>query len=172
METTLHLGGRATERKGTFGAAIAAGQLGGLAFLALWLFAYAFSFRGFPWTWPLQVIASIALGAEALHAPTALTYLLGVVINQLVALAWSGAFGWLSVSTIYVPRLATNVVAGLALGLASAFVNTILLVPPIFGILQDMNPWWSLLDRSWDWIAHIAFGMTTGWFFEVFRPKA
>src|SRR5690606_19679455 len=103
---------------------------------------------------------------------TALTYLLGVVINQLVALAWSGAFGWLSVSTIYVPRLATNVVAGLALGLASAFVNTILLVPPIFGILQDMNPWWSLLDRSWDWIAHIAFGMTTGWFFEVFRPKA
>src|SRR5690606_2401028 len=138
-----------------FGAAIAAGQLGGLAFLALWLFAYAFAFRGFPWTWPLQVIASIALGAEALHAPTALTYLLGVVINQLVALAWSGAFGWLSVSTIYVRRLATNVVAGLALGLASAFVNTILLVPPIFGILQDMIPWWSLLDRSWDWIAHI-----------------
>lgn len=171
METSLKLGGRALENRRSFGAALAAGQLGGLAFLAIWLFAYAISFRGLPFTWPLQVIASFALGGSALESPSALAIVVGVVLNQLVALVWSGGYGWLAVSTVYRPRLATNVIAGLGLGLAAAFVNTILLVPPLFWILQDMNPWWGLLDRGWDWIAHIAFGMTTGWFFQVFSPR-
>jgi len=171
METTIELGGRALARRGTFAAALVAGQLGGLAFLGVWLFAYAVWFRGLPWTWPLRVIASFALGSVVLESPTALTYVVAVILNQLVALFWSGAFGWLVVSAVFRPRLATNVVAGLGLGLAAAIVDTILLVPPFFGILQDMDPWWRLLDRGWDLAAHVAFGMTTGWFFEVFRPR-
>lgn len=171
METTIELGGRALEKRGTFASALAAGQLGGFAFLGVWLLAYAIWFRGLPWTWPLRVIASFALGASAIEAPTAVTYFIGFALNQLVALAWSGGFGWLAVSTIYRPRLATNVVAGLFLGLLSAFVDSILLVPLLFGILQDMNPWWRLLERGWDLAAHLAFGMTTGWFFQVFRPR-
>lgn len=171
METTLKLGGRVLEKRGTFTAALVAGQLGGLAFVALWLFAYAVSFRGLPWTWPIRVIASFLLGESALHAPTALTYVLGILLNQAVAFAWSAAFGWVAVSTVYSPRLATNVVGGLILGLLAAFVDTVFLVPPLFWILQDMNPWWGALSRSWDWLAHIAFGMSTGWFFEVFRPR-
>jgi len=171
METTIEFGGRALARRGTFAAALRAGQLGGLAFLGVWLFAYAVWFRGLPWTWPLRVIASFVLGRAALEAPTALTYAVAVILNQLVALAWSGAFGWLVVSAVYRTRLATNVVAGLGLGIVAAVVDTILLVPLLFGVLQDMDPWWRLLDRGWDLAAHIAFGMTTGWFFEVFRPR-
>lgn len=172
METTIAVEGTCSSRRGGIGPALLAGQLGGLAFLAVWLFAYAVAFRGFPWTWPLQVIAAFVQGAAALHAPTAITYVLGVIVNQIVALAWSGAFAWFVGSAIFVPRLATCVVAGLGLGLSSAFVDTILLVPPLFGILQDMDPWWSLLDRGWDWVAHIAFGMATGWFFYVLGPQS
>lgn len=171
METTLKLGGRAREKRGLLAAVIGAGQLGGLAFLAIWLFAYAISFRGVPWTWPLQVIASFLLGADALYAPSAATFVVAVLLNQAVALAWSMALGWVVMSTVYAPRLATNVVAGLLLGLLAAFVDTVFLVPPLFWILQDMNPWWGALSRSWDWLAHIAFGMSTGWFLEVFRPR-
>lgn len=171
MELGLKLGGRVLERRRSFGAAVGAGQLGGLAFLVLWIFAYSISFRGLPWTWPVQVIAAFLLGSQALHAPTVLTFVIGILVNQAVALAWSMAYGWLAVSAIYRPRLATNVVAGLGIGLLAAFVDTILLVPPLFWILQDMNPWWGELSRSWDWLAHIAFGMTTGWFFQVFRPR-
>jgi hypothetical protein len=164
------LAGRAATEPAPFFAALLAGQLGGVAFLGFWILMHLLFFQEFPWFWPVQVIASFFLGSSALFAPFWLTFVLGILINQAVAFGWSFAFAWVVDSSIYHPRLATNLTAGLILGLVAAFVDIYLLVPPIFGVLHDWNPWWVYLDRVFDWLAHIAFGLTTGWFFQVFRP--
>lgn len=162
--------GRAADEPAPFAAALLAGQLGGVAFLLFWILSLLLFYPGFPWTWPIQVIAAFVLGPEALFSPIWLTFVVGVLVNQVVAFAWSFAFALVVDSTIFRPRLATNVVAGLILGLVAAFVDIYLLVPPLFGVLQDWNPWWVYLPRLYDWYAHLAFGLTTGWFFQVFRP--
>src|SRR5690606_885664 len=111
-------------------------------------------------------------GEAALGAPTALTFIVGILVNQLMpALFWSMAYAWSVMSPRFVIRMSTCVRLGLFSGLAAMMIDVFCLIPPLMWVLHDGNPWWVGLPRAWDWIAHIAYGMTLGWFFAVLQPR-
>lgn len=167
-----NLPGRVRRRPRLFLAAILSGQIAGLLFLASWCLVYLAFRREWSWTWPIQVIATFIEGDRALHDPNALTYVLGILVNQLVpALAWSAVFGWVAISRLFVPRLATSLVLGAGVGLLAMGFGVYLIVPPVMAVLHDHNAWWRELPRQWDWILHLAFGLSLGWFFDVLRPR-
>lgn len=164
--------GRAREQPRRVLTCLLAGQLAGLAFLGLWVLVYLLFHHDRPFDWPIRVIATFLLGGRALEEPTALTYVLGILVNQLIpALAWSMFFAWIVMSPKFPIRLSTCVSLGLFIGLLSMGVDVFFLVPPAMGVLQDHDFWWSYTPRSWDWIAHIAYGMSLGWFYMVFEPR-
>lgn len=165
-----NLPGRVLEKPRIFGYALLAGQLAGLAFLAFWCLVFLLFRHDHPWTWPIQVIGAFLLGEGALWEPSALAYVLGILVNQVVALAWAGAYGWLMISPRFPHALSSRMTAAFLLGLAAISVDVYFLLPPVIGVLHDQDFWWKHLPRTWDWVAHIAFGLVLGWFFDVFAP--
>lgn len=166
------LGGRAHEQPRRVLAAAVAGQIAGLIFLAFWVLAYLAFRTEEPFDWPVRMIASLVLGEAAVEAPAALTWVVGLLVNQLLpALAWSMAFAWIAMSPRFTIRLSTCVTLGLVIGLAAMMVDVFFLIPPVLSVLHDRDFWWDYTPRPWDWAAHIAYGMSLGWFFVVLQPR-
>lgn len=165
------LGGIA-ERRRVFFSALLAGQIAGLAFLAIWCLGTLAFFRETSGIWPLRVMASFLMGDGALTAPPGLVIVLGLVVNQFIpSLLWSLLFGWVVVGPLVRTSLARSLVLGGLVGFLAVAAGVQLILPPIAGVLFDENLWWSSLPRWWDWVAHLCFGVTMGWFFEVLRPR-
>lgn len=167
-----NLAGRAAEQPRRVLTCFWAGQLAGLVFLGVWVIAYLGFLSSEPFDWPIRVVASFILGEAAITSPTALTYVLGILVNQLLpALFWSMAYAWVVMSPRFVVRMSTCVGLGLFIGLAAMWIDVFFLIPPLMGILHDHDLWWVYLPRAWDWIAHIAYGISLGWFFAVLQPR-
>jgi len=167
-----NLAGRAVEQPRRVLTCFWAGQIAGLVFLAAWVIAYLGFRSGEPFDWPIRVVASFVLGEAALGSATALVWVVGILVNQLLpALFWSMAFAWVAMSPRFTVRMSTCVSLGLFIGLASMWIDVFFLIPPLMGVLHDQDLWWRHLPRAWDWIAHIAYGMSLGWFFAVLQPR-
>jgi|GEM_PF-1242337 len=166
------LGGRALDQPRKVLACFWAGQLAGLAFLAFWVLVYLAFRRDRSFEYPIRIIATFWLGEGAIERPNALTYVFGVLINQAIpAFAWSMVYAWIVMSPRFPIRMSTCMTLGFVIGLAAMWIDVYFLVPPVMTVLHDKDYWWAALPRTWDWLAHIAYGLTLGWFYLALRPR-
>ncbi|HWV39447.1 MAG TPA: hypothetical protein VN033_13340 [Vulgatibacter sp.] len=166
------LGGRAHDQPRKVLACALAGQLAGLAFLGFWGLVHLAFRRDLPFDLPVRIVASFLLGKSVLESAGALTWIVGVLVNQLLpALGWSMAYAWIVMSPRFPIRISTCMSLGLGIGLAAMWIDVYFLVPPVMGVLHDGDPWWAELPRTWDWLAHVAYGLCLGWFYLVLRPR-
>ena len=60
---------------------------------------------------------------------------------------------------------------GFTLSLFIEIVDAYLLLPPIERGLYGHNIWWEQVPRFWDWMAHIAYGLSLGYFYVKIRDR-
>lgn len=166
------LGGRALDQPRKLLACFLAGQAAGLAFLGFWVLVFLAFRRDRPFEYPIRIVASFWLGGGTIEDPNALTYVFGILINQMIpAFAWSMIFAWIVMSPRFPIRMSTCMTLGFVIGLAAMWFDVYFLVPPVMAVLHDEDYWWSMLPRTWDWLAHIAYGLALGWFYLALRPR-
>jgi hypothetical protein len=156
-----------------------AGQVGGLA-MAATLMAIFSVFLNRSLFYPIQLIASSALGPDALDRLDARTLLFGLLIHQLgPALAWGLIFG--AVVWIFKPRRSVPLMMwGLLVGVLAQVVDVYVLLPllsrglaarlPLFGALAQ-NPW-AHVPLAASWLAHLTFGLGLSLFPWKYDPVA
>lgn len=166
------LGGRALDQPRKVRACFLAGQLAGLAFLGFWVLVHAAFRRDLPFEFPIRIVAAFWLGEGAIESPDALTWIIGVLINQCIpAFVWSMVYAWIVMSPRFPTRISTCMTLGLVIGLAAMWFDVYFLVPPVMAVLHDKDFWWATLPRTWDWLAHVSYGLALGWFYLVLRPR-
>ncbi len=167
-----HLLGRAREQPRRVLACAVAGQLAGLTFLGFLIFVQTAFMHDRPFDWPVRVVAAFLLGERALLDPNGLTYVLGILVNQLLpAFGWSMFYAWIVMSPRFPLRVSTCMTLGFGVGLAAMWFDVYFIVPPGMVVLHDQDFWWLHIPRIWDWAAHIVFGLALGWFFLIFSPR-
>lgn len=167
----VYLLGRAVSHPHRVVAAILAGQLAGLAFLAWLCLAHGTVLEPRSWTWPLDVIGAQFFGEPHLGVSRWL-WLPGLVVNQLgPALAWSLVYAWFAISPAFPGGLARCLLLGLGIGIAAQFVDGYFVAPLLGDFLQESNAWHRQIGWFWRWSAHVAWGLTLGFFFATLLPR-
>lgn len=165
---STRLAGRAAAAPAVVAAAVIAGQIAGLLFAAYLVVAHLAFLRGRV-PEPLPAIGAILTGP---HTGGWAGWVAGLVVNQLgPSLFWSLVYAWAMVSPRMPRRMGPAVTFGGALGLAAAFVDVFLLVPPVSVVLRGENFWWAAVPWFWSWSAHLLYGLALGWFFVALLPR-
>ena len=154
-----------------FLASVLAGQIAGLV-MAVALVAVYSLFLGRGPLFPVQVIASTALGSAALIAPTLGNVIVGVVLHQFgPTLFWSIVFA-LIVAPGRTPFTRTGaILTAIAIGGISMVIDVYLVMPPLQHLLNGHNLWSENVPQGWDWIAHLTFGGSLGLAFLAIRNR-
>lgn len=149
--------------------ALVGGQLAGLLMVAL-LMAVSALLLKVSITLPLQLMASLLLGHDALSDAGPAVLATGFFLHQFVAsLGWSLMF-FASVMFIR-ERLDLNrcLMIGFLIGIASMVIDVFLIGPPLQEVTSGENLWMKYLPRRWDWAAHMVYGMSLGGFYWLAR---
>jgi hypothetical protein len=151
--------------------ALIGGQLAGLAMAVLLFLVAGLALRVSP-LFPVQLIASLLLGHDALAHASPGVLATGVLFHQLVpTLGWSLIF-FASVMFIR-ERLDLNraLMLGFLIGLMSIIVDVYFIGPPLQELTSSENLWMKYLPRPWDWAAHMFFGLSLGYAYWAVRNR-
>ena len=151
----------APSRQVRFTAAIA-GQLAGIAMLLCMAVAYRHE-AGVPWLFPLQLLAALVLGPEALARSDVQTLEVGFLAHQLgPTVVWARLYGLLLGFRSSPSPLALALAAGFGVGAVALALDAYLLLPPVLRMMHGANVWAENVPRSIAWIAHGVYGGTLG----------
>lgn len=139
-----------------------AGQLAGVAMVLCLMGAFGI-FLGRSAFFPLQLLAGLVLGEEALRQSGPRTMLVGLLAHQLgPSLLWSKLFG-LAVGYLRgPPSLLTSIGIGLAVGLVALILDVYVLLPPVQQLMHGVNVWAEHVPRGWAWAGHLVYGGALG----------
>ena len=147
------------------------GQLAGLVMAVVMMLVYAL-FLGQSIFFPVQVIASLLLGHDALTQATPGVIAFGVLLHQLgPSLGWSLVFFGLLMLVKERVDLNRAMMIGFLVGLASIIVDVYLIGPGLQRITAGENLWLQNVPRFWDWAAHMVYGLSLGFFFWAVRSR-
>lgn len=145
-------------------AALVTSQAAGLI-MAVVVMAVFTIFLGKGPIYPVQVIGSVVFGEAGLVGFHVGAFLAGLVVHQLVALAWGLVFGaaalWLNIKTVK-----TAIVLGLGVA-AVSMVDTYLLVPAVMEGVHGVDIWNREVPIFWNWAAHAVYGLSYGLYPQI-----
>ncbi|MFL5320240.1 MAG: hypothetical protein ACJ790_11335 [Myxococcaceae bacterium] len=151
------------------GSSLAAGQLAGIVMAVVMVAVYALILGEHP-LYPVQVIASILLGHDALVHRTAGVLLTGVLFHQLVpCLLWSVAYFACVMFARLRMDLNRSLMLGFLIGLISEIIDVYLIAPVLLRMTAGENLWMMHVPRFWDWAAHAVYGLALGFFYWAVR---
>lgn len=145
------------------------GQLAALL-MAVVMMVVSVAFLGETVLFPVQLVASILLGHDALTHAGPGVLATGLLFHQLgPALLWSLVY--LAMVFAIRERLDLNraLMVGFLIGLASMVVDVYFVGPPLQQVTSGENLWMKYLPRPWDWASHMLFGLSLGFFHWAIR---
>lgn len=151
--------------------ALIGGQLAGLA-MAVFLMAVAVLALRAGAFFPVQLIASLLLGHDALASASPGVLATGVLFHQLVpSLGWSLIF--FAAVMFLRERIDLNraLMLGFLIGMMSMIVDVFLIGPAMQQLTAGENLWMKYLPRPWDWAAHLLYGMSLGYAYWAVRNR-
>ncbi len=151
----------ATRRTFDLSAAVKAGLLAGLVFMAMEMILVATVGGGSPWG-PPRMIGAIALGADVLPPPASFdlgVFVVAMLIHFVLAVVLAVVFAFVA-ARLDLART-TFILAGALFGLVVYFVS--------FYLMTAVFPWFAMARGLITLLSHLVFGAVLAW---SYLPRA